>query len=248
MKKNGNAICQARTAEARSIDGDHLVRLDAVRKDYTSRAGSFPALRGIDLEIRKGDYLGIIGKSGSGKSTLLNMITGIDRPSAGSIWFGDQKIDRYSESDLARFRGRRVGVVFQFFQLMPTLSILENTMLPMDFLGLIPSRERARRAIGLLERMGIADQRAKLPSALSGGQQQRAAIARALANDPDLLVADEPTGNLDSATAGAVWMLFDELVAGGKTLVVVSHDPDLTGRVKRSVTICDGLIDGGAHA
>jgi putative ABC transport system ATP-binding protein len=222
----------------------YLVRLENVRKQYDSRAGSFSALKGIDLEIAPGDYLGVIGKSGSGKSTLLNMITGIDRPTSGSIWFDGQKIDKLGESQLARFRGLRVGIVFQFFQLMPTLSVLENTMLPMDFLGSIIPRERRARAIGLLEDMGIADHMHKLPSALSGGQQQRAAIARALANDPALLVADEPTGNLDTATANAVWDLFGGLVSRGKTLVVVSHDPDLASRVSRSVTLGDGLIKG----
>jgi putative ABC transport system ATP-binding protein len=224
-----------------------LVRLEAVRKDYPTRSGSFSALKGIDLDIGKGEYLGIIGKSGSGKSTLLNMITGIDRPSSGSVWFGGEKIDRYGESRLAAFRGRRVGIVFQFFQLMPTLSILENTLLPMDFLGAVPAKERAAKACALLEQMGIADQRNKLPSTLSGGQQQRAAIARALANDPDLLVADEPTGNLDSRTAKDVWELFGNLVAGGKTLVVVSHDTDLASMVNRTVTIVDGLIPEATH-
>ncbi|HNY21621.1 MAG TPA: ABC transporter ATP-binding protein [Treponemataceae bacterium] len=225
-----------------------LVKLEGVRKEYESRAGKFQALKGVDLTISRGDYLGIIGKSGSGKTTLLNMITGIDRPSSGAIWFGDERIDGYGESDLARFRGKRVGVVFQFFQLMPTLSVLENVMLPMDFLGAIPSRERKERAESLLARIGIADQMDKPPQALSGGQQQRAAIARALANDPDLLVADEPTGNLDSATAGAIWELFAGLVAEGKTLVIVSHDPDLTKKVSRSITISDGLVAGGDHA
>jgi putative ABC transport system ATP-binding protein len=225
-----------------------LVKLEGVTKEYGNGAGSFRALKGIDLAISRGDYLGIIGKSGSGKTTLLNMITGIDRPSSGAIWFGGERIDGYGESDLARFRGRRVGVVFQFFQLMPTLSVLENVMLPMDFLGAIPARERRERAESLLARIGIADQMNKPPQSLSGGQQQRAAIARALANDPDLLVADEPTGNLDSATAGAIWELFSGLVAEGKTLAIVSHDPDLTSKVSRSITISDGFVAGGDHA
>lgn len=225
-----------------------LIRLEGVRKEYEGRAGNFLALGNVDLEIGAGEYLGIIGKSGSGKSTLLNMITGIDRPTAGAVWHGDERIDRYSESALARFRGTHVGVVFQFFQLMPTLSVLENTILPMDFLGVVPSRERMSRAITLLEKVGIADQAHKLPQSLSGGQQQRAAIARALANDPSLLVADEPTGNLDSATADAVWKLFGDLVGGGTTLVVVSHDPDLSSRVSRTVTISDGHVAGGNHA
>jgi len=235
-----------------------LVRLEGVRKEYGNRsgyirtgdtqAGNFLALRDIDLAISRGEYLGIIGKSGSGKTTLLNMITGIDRPSSGAIWFDGERIDGFGESDLARFRGRRVGVVFQFFQLMPTLSVLENVMLPMDFLGAIPARDRMERSKALLERIGIADQMHKLPQSLSGGQQQRAAIARALANDPVLLVADEPTGNLDTATACAIWDLFAGLVDEGKTLVIVSHDPDLTSRVSRSVTIRDGIVEGGDHA
>ncbi|HNY17305.1 MAG TPA: ABC transporter ATP-binding protein [Treponemataceae bacterium] len=230
-----------------------LVKLEGVRKEYGSRAGgirgeNFLALKGVDLAISAGEYLGIIGKSGSGKTTLLNMITGIDRPSSGTVWFGGERIDGLGESDLARFRGRRVGIVFQFFQLMPTLSVLENVMLPMDFLGAIPARDRMERAKTLLERIGIADQMHKLPQSLSGGQQQRAAIARALANDPALLVADEPTGNLDTATAGAIWELFAGLVEEGKTLVVVSHDPDLSSRVARSIVIRDGFVEGGGHA
>lgn len=224
-----------------------LVKLEGVMKEYESRAGNFQALKGIDLTISCGDYLGIIGKSGSGKTTLLNMITGIDRPSSGSILFTDNRIDKYNESALARFRGKCVGVVFQFFQLMPTLSVLENVMLPMDFLGLIPVKERKERAECLLARIGIADQARKLPQTLSGGQQQRAAIARALSNDPDLLVADEPTGNLDSKTAASIWKLFDGLVSEGKTLVIVSHDRDLTSKVSRSITLKDGLIAGVDH-
>ena len=228
--------------------GDTLVRLEGIHKDYRLRAGNYPALKGVDLSIRKGEFLGIVGKSGSGKSTLLNMITGIDRPTAGNVWFDGRKIDSLSETALSRFRGAKVGIVFQFFQLMPTLSIIENVMLPMDFLGAVPARERHSRALTLLDRMGIGDQARKLPSALSGGQQQRAAIARALANDPAILVADEPTGNLDSATAEAVWTVFGELFRGGKTLVVVSHDADISSKVSRTVTIRDGRIGEDSHA
>jgi putative ABC transport system ATP-binding protein len=182
-------------------NGDgHLVELHQVEKAYAGAAGEFPALRGIDLQLERGDFAAVVGKSGSGKSTLLNVLTGIDRPTAGEVWVDGAPLHRMSEGQLARWRGREVGIVFQFFQLLPALSVLENVMLPMDFGNTFP-RRRYERAVQLLEQVGLAEHARKLPSALSGGQQQRAAIARALANDPLLLVADEPTGNLDSQTA-----------------------------------------------
>ena len=184
----------------------------------------------------------MIGKSGSGKSTLVNMITGIDRPSQGEILIGDAAIQTLKEGKLAEWRGRNVGVIFQFFQLLPTLTVAENVMLPMDFCHMYSMRERRDRALGLLDQVGVADQANKLPSALSGGQQQRVAIARALANDPPILAADEPTGNLDSKTAESVFGLFETLVAQGKTILMVTHDRDLARRATRTVILADGEI------
>ena len=219
-----------------------LIELRGVVKEYETAAGRFQALKGIDLQVEAGEFVAVVGKSGSGKSTLINMITGIDRPTAGEVFVGDTAVHALSENRTAQWRGRNVGVVFQFFQLLPTLTVIENVMLPMDFCGMYTPRERVRRAMALLERVGLSDHAHKLPTALSGGQQQRAAIARALANDPPILVADEPTGNLDSQTADTVFRLFEELVAGGKTIVMVTHDQDLARRVTRTIVIQDGRI------
>jgi putative ABC transport system ATP-binding protein len=216
-----------------------------VVKDYVTPAGSFRALRGIDLQVDAGEFIAVVGKSGSGKSTLMNMMTGIDRATAGDVWVGGTHLNHLSEGRTAEWRGRTVGVIFQFFQLLPTLTVAENVMLPMDFGGLWTPREREARAMALLEQVEMADQARKLPSATSGGQQQRVAIARALANDPPILVADEPTGNLDSATAEAVIRLFDALVAGGKTIVMVTHDREIASHARRTIHMADGgLLDG----
>jgi putative ABC transport system ATP-binding protein len=222
-----------------------LIRLHGLKKSYYSDAGEFPALRGIDLNIRPGEFVGIVGKSGSGKTTLINMIAGIDRPTDGEVWVGDTAIHTLSEGRMAVWRGRNIGIVFQFFQLLPMLSVMENVMLPMDFGGTYTPRERKERAMHLLDLVGIADQAGKLPSAVSGGQQQRAAIARALANNPPLIVADEPTGNLDSKTAESVFLLFEKLAAQGKTFVIVTHDNGIAEKVKRLVVISDGEIASG---
>ncbi len=219
-----------------------MIRLENVTKTYDNPAGPFAALRGIDLDITAGEFAAIVGKSGSGKSTLLNMLAGIDRPSRGTVTIGGTPIQGLSHDRLAAWRGRNVGIVFQFFQLLPTLTVLENVLLPMDFCGTIPGRERAARARTLLERVGVPEQAAKLPSALSGGQQQRVAIARALANDPPLILADEPTGNLDSATSAAIFRLFAELAADGKTIVVVTHEREAVSGAGRTVTIVDGCV------
>jgi putative ABC transport system ATP-binding protein len=183
-----------------------------------------------------------VGKSGSGKSTLINMITGIDRPTGGEVIVAGTPVHTLSENQIARWRGRNVGVVFQFFQLLPTLTVLENVMLPMDFCNMYTPSERRRRGLHLLEQVDLADQANKLPTAISGGQQQRAAIARAMANDPPIIIADEPTGNLDSRTADSVFELFSQLVNSGKTILMVTHDDDLAHRVTRTVTIADGEI------
>jgi len=222
---------------------DALIRLEDVRKAYKTPAGDFLALKGIDLQVHQGEFLAVVGKSGAGKSTLVNMITGIDRPSSGAIRVGVQAIQDMNEDQIATWRGKHVGVVFQFFQLLPMLTCAENVMMPMDFAGLYKGpRERRQRALHLLEQVGIAKHADKVPSAVSGGQRQRVAIARALANDPMLLAADEPTGNLDSKTADAMFQVFESLVDEGKTLVLVTHDRDLAARATRRVHIADGLI------
>jgi putative ABC transport system ATP-binding protein len=221
-----------------------LILLSGVVKRFATAAGEFEALRGVDLTVDHGEFVAVVGKSGSGKSTLLNMIAGIDRPSEGSIAVHGSSLGQLSEAQLARWRGLSLGIVFQFFQLMPTLTALENVQLPMDFAGRGAGSAAKARARELLERMGLAEQADKLPAALSGGEQQRVAIARALANDPPLVVADEPTGNLDSATADQVFHLFEELVASGKTIVFVTHDRDLARRASRVLEIADGRIVG----
>jgi putative ABC transport system ATP-binding protein len=220
-----------------------IITLDGATKSFGSRGGQkFQALRGISLRVAPGDFLAVLGKSGSGKSTLLNLIAGIDRPTSGEVHAAGADLTRLSENKMALWRGRNIGVVFQFFQLLPTLTVEENIMLAMDFVGKVPGAERRSRARELLELVGLSDQAAKLPSALSGGQQQRAAIARALANDPPILLADEPTGNLDSETSAAVAELFHGLIGQRKTLLIVTHDDNLASRAHRVIQLKDGLI------
>jgi putative ABC transport system ATP-binding protein len=226
----------------------HLIELRQVVKTYQTAAGPFVALRGVDLQIDNGEFVAIVGKSGSGKSTLINMLTGIDRPSQGEVLVGDTAVHTLTEGQIAVWRGHNVGVIFQFFQLLPTLTVIENVMLPMDFCNMYTPRQRRERAMLLLDQVELRDQAHKLPTAISGGQQQRAAIARALANDPPILVADEPTGNLDSRTADAVFHLFETLVASGKTVVMVTHDTDLAQRAGRAVVVADGQILNGGQA
>lgn len=228
---------------SRNAHAGQLIELQAVTKTYFVGGRDFAALEGVTLTVAAGEFVAVVGKSGSGKSTLLNLIAAIDRPSSGEVHVGGEDLNRLDESRLALFRGRTVGVVFQFFQLLPTLTVLENTMLPMDFCGTFAPREARARALALLEQVGIVEQAGKLPSALSGGQQQRAAIARALANDPPLLVADEPTGNLDTHTAEAVLALLGELSRAGKTVLMVTHERDLAGRVDRVIRLVDGRVE-----
>ncbi|MBI3970881.1 MAG: ABC transporter ATP-binding protein [Chloroflexi bacterium] len=223
---------------------DHLIELRKVVKTFATAGGTFTALKGVDLAAGSGQFLAIIGKSGSGKSTLVNMISGIDRPTSGEVLVGTTAVHALSEGQMAVWRGRHIGVIFQFFQLLPTLTILENVMLPMDFCHTYAPRHRRERALGLLEQVGMADHAHKLPSSTSGGQQQRVAIARALANDPPIILADEPTGNLDSRTAESIFGLFAGLVERGKTIVMVTHDRDLARRVSRAIVIADGEIVG----
>jgi ABC-type lipoprotein export system ATPase subunit len=223
--------------------GEHpIVELRGVNKAYKTAVGDYPVLKGIDLSMNAGEFVSVIGKSGSGKTTLLNMITGIDRPSSGEVWVNDTALHKLSEGQMARWRGRNLGIVFQFFQLLPMLSVYENILLAMDFAGKIPVNERRQRALYLLGLVGLEEHAYKLPSALSGGQQQRVAIARALANDPPVLIADEPTGNLDSKTAESVFELFHDLAAQGKTIIIVTHDSSLAKRTHRTALIMDGEI------
>ena len=219
------------------------IKLSAIRKNYITGAGEFEALKGIDLQVGAGEFVAVVGKSGSGKSTLINMVAGIDRPTAGEAWVAGTPVHTLTENQIAVWRGRTVGVVFQFFQLLPTLTALENVMLPMDFCNVYDFAERPKRARDLLDLVGVGSQADKLPASLSGGQQQRVAIARSLANDPALLVADEPTGNLDGKTASSVIDLFETLAQEGKTILMVTHDPDLARRGSRIVTVTEGQIE-----
>jgi len=220
----------------------HLVDLRAVVKTYQSTAGTFTALKGVDLQIESGAFVSIIGKSGSGKSTLINVITGIDRPTSGEVIVDQVHIHALNEEQIAVWRGRAIGVIFQFFQLLPTLTAAENILLAMDYGGRYPRAERPERALYLLELVGMADQAHRLPNSLSGGQQQCVAIARALANDPVLLSADEPTGNLDSKSAEMVFHLFENLATAGKTILMVTHDNELAARARRTIRLADGRI------
>jgi putative ABC transport system ATP-binding protein len=220
----------------------HLVDVRQVVKRYESAAGAFTALKGVNLQINPGEFVAVIGKSGSGKSTLLNIVAGIDHPTSGEVIVGDTAVHLLRERQIAPWRGRTIGVIFQFFQLLPTLTVIENVMLPMDFCHAFMPHERRGRALRLLELVDLAEHAHKLPTALSGGQQQRVAIARALANDPPILLADEPTGNLDSRTAEAVFRLFMDLVDTGKTILMVTHDADLARQVTRAIILGDGEV------
>lgn len=219
-----------------------FIAITRLVKAYQTPAGEFVALNGLNLQIRQGEFVAVIGKSGSGKTTLINMLTGIDRPTSGEIYVGDAPLHTYNEEQMAAWRGRHLGIVFQFFQLLPTLTLVENVMLPMDINRLYPPKERRERAMHLLAQVELADQARKMPAAVSGGQQQRVAIARALANDPALLVADEPTGNLDSRTAETIFLLFERLATAGKTVIMVTHDESQAARVQRTVLIADGEV------
>ncbi len=238
----GHRKTQQQTAKSRC---GNLIDLRGVTKAYQTAAGAFPALKDVDLQIEEGKFVAVVGKSGSGKSTLLNMLTGIDRPTSGEVTINGTAVNTLDEDEIAEWRGSNVGVVFQFLQLMPTLTAVENVMLPMDFCNVYAPRERRQKALRLLERVDIADQADKFPARLSGGQQQRVAIARALANDPPIVVADEPTGNLDSQTADDILTLFQQLSADGKTVVLVTHERDVSSWVSSVVTLSDGrIVDG----
>jgi putative ABC transport system ATP-binding protein len=238
--------------EKKPEQNGHVVQVKDVIKSFKVGNGEITILKGISFDVENGEFVSIVGPSGNGKSTLLNMITGIDRPSDGEVIVTGREVHKMSENQLAAWRGQNVGIIFQFFQMLPALSLLQNVILPMDFANKYNSKERRERAMHLLEIVGLADQAEKLPSMVSGGQQQRAAIARALANDPPLLVADEPTGNLDQRTARDVFDLFNRLIEEGKTMLMVTHDKDLARQVPRVVEITDGKITrdeyvGGAN-
>ena len=229
---------------AERTTGPALIELAGVEKSYRTGKLEYRALRGVDLSIARGEMVAVVGPSGSGKSTILNMITGIDRPTAGSVTFDGTRLDRLSEEELAVWRGANVGIVFQFFQLLPTLSALENAALPLDFLRRGSKADRFERARHNLEVVGLGDKVEHLPTELSGGEQQRVAIARSLAADPGLIVGDEPTGNLDTVTAAEMFRLLERLNDEGKTILFVTHDRDLAARARRVVEIRDGRVVG----
>ncbi len=243
LKMNSHRTADRRPAvEQQGVLNGRLVDLRNVVKTYTGTAGTFTALKGVDLIVEAGAFASIIGKSGSGKSTLINVITGIDRPTSGEVIIDHIPVHELNEEQIAVWRGRSVGVIFQFFQLLPTLTAVENILLAMDYGKRHPRVERPERAMRLLELVGMADIAHRLPNALSGGQQQCVAIARALANDPVLLTADEPTGNLDTKSAELIFQLFENLAGTGKTILMVTHDNDLARRAQRTIRLADGQI------
>jgi len=226
----------------KEVENGYAVQIKDVVKSFPVGDREVTILKGISFEVKDGEFVSIVGPSGNGKSTLLNLITGIDHPTDGEVIITGQDVHKMSENKLAIWRGQNVGIIFQFFQMLPALSLLQNVILPMDFAHKYSPPDRSKRATHLLEMVGLADQAHKLPGMVSGGQQQRAAIARALANDPPLLIGDEPTGNLDSRTAGDIFDLFSELVSRGKTMLMVTHDKELARRAPRVVEITDGTI------
>ncbi len=241
QRANGKSRANG-SGNGRANEPQTLIDLRGVSKLYHTGAGTFTALNGIDLKIDPGEFVSIVGKSGSGKTTLINMLTGIDEPTTGEIYVRGTPVHQLNEGDIATWRGENVGVVFQFFQLLPTLTLLENVRLPMDFSGRYNSDEREERAMHLLTMVNLDQEAHTLPNRLSGGQQQLAAIARALANDPPIIATDEPTGNLDTNSATSVIQMFEGLVAQGKTILMVTHDDELAQRASRTIFIADGEI------
>lgn len=229
-----------------------LIEVRQLQKTYQLGSTSIPALRGVSFEVQRGEFVAVVGPSGSGKSTLLNLIAGVDSLSGGDVLVEGRSIHQLNETERSRWRGTSVGIVFQFFQMLPTMSLLANVMLPMELAGRYTPAERRDRATHLLERVGLGAHINKLPSRVSGGQQQRAAIARALANEPPLILGDEPTGNLDTGSADVIFTLFSELAAAGTTVLMVTQDEDLAARIPRQITLSQGLItadhSGQSHA
>ena len=240
-KHRAAAAPQPAAASASETDAP-FVRLREVRKTYPTGDSGFTALKGVTADFRRGEFVGIVGKSGAGKSTLVNMITGVDDLTEGEIWIDGQGVHTLDESRMALWRGQTIGVVYQTFELLPQLSLVDNVLLPMDFCGRFAGRKSIERAQHLLDQVGLADHMEKPPTKISGGQKQRVAIARALANDPPLIVADEPTGNLDTVTAEGIFELFQALVERGKTVIMVTHDHTLARRVSRVMQIVDGRL------
>jgi putative ABC transport system ATP-binding protein len=249
VKSNGRSGGNAdeRPIEPNSIQNKPLIRLSGLVKIYNSAAGEPPALKGLDLDIYPGEFVAITGKSGAGKTTLINMITGVDRITSGEVWVDDKPLHKMRENQLAQWRGRNMGIIYQSFHLMPSLSLLDNVQLPIDFCGLYRNGASSRRAMDLLTQVELEDHAYKPPSAISGGQQQRVAIARALANDPPIIIADEPTGRLDSVTAESIFQIFLSLVEQGKTILMVTHDRGLAQRASRTLEIVDGEISQKAR-
>ncbi len=230
-----------------SVTGSsQAVCLQGVSKVFHSAGQDFTALKDIQIEIPSGEFVCVLGRSGSGKSTLMNMITGIDKPTAGEVIVHGVSVGGMSEDEMARWRGRNLGIVFQFYQLLPVFSLLENVMLPMQLAGKYEPLERVQRARMLLTQVGLADQADQRPDSVSGGEQQCAAVARALANDPPIIVADEPTGNLDSVSAGMVFEVFAALAQQGKTIIMVTHDDDLAAEAHRTLRLSDGELERDA--
>jgi len=225
-----------------------VIAMSEVEKVFESAAGDFHAIKSLNLEVPEGSFLGVLGHSGCGKSTLLNLICGIERPSQGRVSVSGQNLDGCSESRLAEFRGRHIGIVFQFFQLIPNLNLLENIRLAMDLVGKIPKGQRDARASALLDQVGIGRHGKKLPAQISGGEQQRVAIARALANDPPILIADEPTGNLDSENSAQIRALFQECAGSGRTVIMATHERSELGHFSRVIELVDGRIEGDSNA
>jgi len=242
-------LCAGKVEEHGGIKANHveslnpLIQLNNVVKIYKTAAGEFTALRGITAEICQGEFVGVIGKSGAGKSTLLNMISGVDSLSVGNVRVGGRSIHTLSENQMALWRGMNLGIVYQSFQLLPMLTLVENIMLPMDFCGLYQPKESRARALDLLHQMELSEHAQKTPALISGGQQQRVAIARALANDPPIILADEPTGSLDSVTSETIFTVFENLISAGKTILMVTHDRSLSNRFSRVIHIRDGAVD-----
>ena len=223
-----------------------LIRITDLVKAYDSGVGALPALKGLDLEIYPGEFVAITGKSGAGKTTLINMITGVDRVTSGEVWVDEMPLHQMRENQLAKWRGRNMGIIYQSFHLMPSLSLIDNVLLPVDLCGLYRNGDSTKRALQLLSDVELEDHAYKPPSAISGGQQQRVAIARALANDPPMIIADEPTGRLDSVTAETIFQIFLSLQERGKTILMVTHDRGLAQRASRTLEIADGeIISGG---
>ena len=221
---------------------DPIIRMQKVVKTYAAASGDFTALKDINLDVQQGELLGIIGKSGAGKTTLINMLTGVDHLNSGEVWVDNTPIHKLNEDQLVSWRGRKLGIIYQSFFLMPTLTLLQNVLMPMDFCGLYQGRASVERAMQLLRQVEMEEHAHKLPAHISGGQSQRAAIARALANDPAIIVADEPTGRLDSITAETIFKVFVQLANQGKTIVMVTHDQSLSRRMSRVVRIVDGEL------